>query len=311
MAPTMGVRRLARLCIVLIAAAIFVVALLSDRPLTVTVLTGVLLAGLVAMEILAPAGLAAPEPGPDPATAPSRRGGPPIVQENLASLGRLASGVAHEFGNPLTTISSIAQLMARRCRDDEFVRKHSESIIEHVNRLSRLSRLMVDLAFPGRPEISTFDLGDALADTIRMARLDQRVGEVDIDLDLPPEGLRIRSDRGAVHLILLNLLLNAADALEGSGRVTVSARVGDLGTEIRVADDGPGIPRPIQGQVFSPFFSTKEPGRGTGLGLSISCRLARAAGGELNIESSGEEGTCFLLALGEPEEAVELPDPRD
>jgi signal transduction histidine kinase len=250
-----------------------------------------------------------PEPGPAP--EPARRVGPPIVQENLASLGRLASGVAHEFGNPLTTISSIAQLIARRRKDDEFVRKHAESITEHVRRLSRLSRLLVDLAFPGRPEISTFDLGDALGDTVRMASLDQRVREIEIDLDVPEAGLKIRSDRGAIHLIVLNLLLNAADALEGAGRVTISARLGELGTEIRVTDDGPGIPQEIRSQIFSPFFSTKEPGRGTGLGLSISCRLARAAGGELNIESSDEEGTCFLLALGEPEEAVELSDPRD
>jgi two-component system NtrC family sensor kinase len=250
-------------------------------------------------------------PPSEPAASPSRpEGGSLVLQENLASLGRLASGVAHEFGNPLTTISSIAQLLARRRKGDDFVRQQAESIRAHVQRLSRLSRLLVDLAFPGRPEITAFDLGTVLSDTTRMARLDSRVRGVEIDLELPPDGIRVRADRGAVHLIVLNLLFNAADAMDGEGRLTISVDDGELGTEIRVTDEGPGIPEEIRSQVFSPFFTTKEPGRGTGLGLSISCRLARATGGELYLERSGEDGTCFLLILGPPEDAIELPDPR-
>jgi len=245
-----------------------------------------------------------------PPPRPASGDGSLILQENLVSLGRIASGVAHEFGNPLTTISSIAELLARRRKDDEFVRQHAESIGGHVRRLSRLSRLLVDLAFPGRPEITTFDLGSVLADTVRMARLDSRVRDVEIEIELPPAGIRVRADRGAVHLIVLNLLFNAADAMGEGGRVTISVDDGDLGTEVRVTDIGPGIPQKIRSQVFSPFFTTKEPGRGTGLGLSISCRLARATGGELYLEKSDEDGTCFLLILGPPEDAVELPDPR-
>jgi len=249
-------------------------------------------------------------PAPAPMPAMPSPDGALMIQENLASLGRLASGVAHEFGNPLTTISSISQLLARRRKDDDFVRQQAETIGEHVHRLSRLSRLLVDLAFPGRPEISTFDLGDVLADTVRTARLDSRVRGIEIDVEVPPEGIRVRADRGAVHLIVLNLLFNAADAMEEDGRVTLSVDDGDLGTEVRVTDVGPGIPEEIRSRVFSPFFTTKEPGRGTGLGLSISCRLARATGGELYLERTSEDGTCFLLILGPPEDAVELPDPR-
>jgi signal transduction histidine kinase len=227
-----------------------------------------------------------------------------ILKENLTSLGRLASGVAHEFGNPLTTISSIAQLLRRRRKDDEFVTEQAGIIEAHVKRLSRVARQLVDLAFPKRPEITVFDVNRALDDTLLVARLDPRLKDVDLELDRAEGELRVTADEGGTHLVLLNLLFNAADAMEGSGALRISTRLSDLGVEVRVADTGPGIPEEIRSRVFAPFFTTKEAGAGTGLGLSISCRLARAMGGELNLVRSGPAGSCFLLLLNHAEEAA-------
>ncbi len=234
-----------------------------------------------------------------------------ILKENLTSLGRLASGLAHEFGNPLTTISSVAQLLRRRRRDDDFVREQAEVIEAHVKRLSRLNRQLVDLAFPRRPKMEVFDVHEALEDTVRLAWLDRRLRDVEIERDLAGGPLRVRADAGAFHLILLNLLFNAADAMEGKGKVTLETRIGDLGAEIRVRDTGPGVPEEIRSRIFAPFFTTKEPGAGTGIGLTVSCRLARAIGGELNLERSGERGSSFLLLLSLAEEADEVPPARD
>jgi len=225
-----------------------------------------------------------------------------ILKENLTSLGRLASGVAHEFGNPLTTISSVAQLLRRRRKDDEFVCEQAAVIQAHVARLSRISRLMVDLAFPRRPKISEFDVHATLTDTLQVARLDRRMKKVEVDLDVEEGPLVVRADEGAVNLILLNLLFNAADAMDGEGRITITTTLTDLGVELRISDTGPGIPEEIRSRVFAPFFTTKEAGSGTGLGLSISCRLARACGGELNLGRADGVGANFLLLLSLPEE---------
>jgi signal transduction histidine kinase len=223
-----------------------------------------------------------------------------LLRENLTSLGRLASGLAHEFGNPLTTISSTAQLLKRRS-DDEFVREKAEVIDGHVKRLSRLSRRLVDMAFPTRPKISVFDPHETIRDTLQVARLDRRLGKMEIEIAAEDPDLRVRADEGAFHIILLNLLFNASDAMGGDGRIVLTTRRSDLGAEIRVVDEGPGIPEEIRSRIFAPFFTTKETGEGTGIGLPISCRLARAAGGELNLERTGNGGTTFLLVLDTPE----------
>ncbi|MEW6744316.1 MAG: HAMP domain-containing sensor histidine kinase [Planctomycetota bacterium] len=295
----------------------FAVALLGGllaRPLWENALLAGVTLGLTAMALIRAAKPSPPSPAPQSPPSFPRAGDDfeaMLLQENLTSLGRLAGGVAHELGNPLNTISSIAQLLRRRRKDDAFVREQAATIEAHVARLSRLSRILVDLAFPKKPKMAVFDVRKTLEETLRVARLDQRLKNAEARVDTPSELLRVEADEGAVHLILLNLLFNAADAVaDKEGHITIAARRGDLGVEVRVIDNGPGIPKENRSRIFAPFFTTKEPGKGTGVGLTISCRLARAVGGELNLESSGPEGSCFLLCLSTPESDDEPPHPH-
>ncbi|MEN8150351.1 MAG: HAMP domain-containing sensor histidine kinase [Planctomycetota bacterium] len=271
-----------------------------DAMASALLLIGILVLVALVVSVLRPRP-APPPPAAEPDLHP--RLGEMILKENLTLLGRLASGVAHEFGNPLTTISSTAQLLRRRRAEDEFVTEKVRVIEAHVQRLSRLSRQLVDMAFPRRPEVTVFDPHPAIRDTLQVARLDRRLRNMEIDVATAEPDLRVRSDEGALHMILANLLFNAADAMGGEGTITVTTGRSELGAEIRVVDRGPGIPEEIRSRIFAPFFTTKEAGEGTGIGLPVSCRLARAVGGELNLERSDAGGSTFLLLLDTPEPA--------
>jgi signal transduction histidine kinase len=233
-----------------------------------------------------------------------------LRSERLATLGRIASGIAHEVGNPLGAISGYVELardrlaMAERRApgplaeaapqdevDDFLVRIGAE-----VARIDAIVRELLDLARPAEPALGEIDLAAPLDAALRLARVHSRFRGVEVALDLPPDLPRVIADERRLGQVFLNLLLNAGDAMAGAGRVSVRARAEDDRLVVRVEDSGPGIAPDDLPRVFEPFFTTKAAGRGTGLGLALSQGIVESFGGRLGA-ANGAGGAVFTLEL--------------
>jgi signal transduction histidine kinase len=232
-----------------------------------------------------------------------------VRAERLATAGRLASGVAHEVGNPLGAISGYAELArdrlaageAGRADTDDFLRR----IAAEAQRIDRLVRSLLDLARPAAPVIGAVDVGTPVDAALRLARIQARFRDVAVEVAIPAGLPRVSADEGRLAQVFLNLFLNAGDAMGGAGRVRVAARAREGRVEVEVRDTGPGIPPADLARVFEPFFSTKPAGEGTGLGLAISQGIVESLGGELtaaNAEGGGAVLTVALRAAGAGEQ---------
>jgi signal transduction histidine kinase len=217
--------------------------------------------------------------------------------EKYAALAQLALGAAHEINNPLLGILSHLELELNVTTDPE-QRKEIEQCVTGAKRISSTLRGLVNYARPGPLVLSKIGLYPLVADTIAFIEhqpmLRGKVLRNDVPRDLP----HIRADANQLSQVLMNLLLNAAEATGEGGAITVSASkltyVEML--EVRVTDTGAGIPPDILAHIFEPFFTTKR-GRGTGLGLSISQAYVRSHNGEIRVDSVVNHGTTVTLTL--------------
>ncbi|NOX38650.1 MAG: HAMP domain-containing protein [Calditrichaeota bacterium] len=228
-----------------------------------------------------------------------------LHQEKMASLGLMAAGIAHEIGNPLTSISSVIQLMKRRLKDPRN-QQEMEAILENINRISRIVRELVDFSRPTSEELQPTDVNRVIQSAVGIMRYDQRAKHitfhVDLDPSLPP--LTLVADQ--LQQVLINILVNALDAMETRGQdLYVRSRRQDRQVIIEVEDTGIGIPEDALSKIFEPFYTTKEVGRGTGLGLTVSYGIIRKFKGDIQVESKVGKGTTFRIILPiEPEEVA-------
>jgi signal transduction histidine kinase len=221
--------------------------------------------------------------------------------ERLATAGRLASGIAHEVGNPLGAITGYAELArdrlaageAARAETDDFLRR----IADEAQRIDRIVRGLLDLARPAAPVVGVVDVAVPIEAALRLARVQARFRSVEVEVAIPPALPAVSADEARLAQVFLNLLLNAADAMAGAGRVRVAARARDGRVEVEVRDDGPGIPAADLARVFEPFYSTKPAGEGTGLGLAISQGIVESLGGELTAANADGGGAVLTVAL--------------
>jgi signal transduction histidine kinase len=221
-----------------------------------------------------------------------------IRTEKLATVGRLAAGLAHEVGNPLGAITGYVELARRRLPPEPHpeLADALERIDSAASRIDRTVRDLLDFARPSVAELVPVDLGAALDGALRLARVQGRFKHVDVSVSLAPGLRRVVADEHHLAQVLLNLLLNAGDAMGGEGRVQVSAVNGGGGEVlVEIADDGPGIAPEDLPRIFDPFFTTKEPGAGTGLGLAICHRLMESFGGEIAVKAGQGRGATFTL----------------
>jgi two-component system NtrC family sensor kinase len=230
--------------------------------------------------------------------------------ERLATVGRLSSGIAHEVGNPLGAIVGYADLAQARLREDpDRAAEYVARISAEAGRIDAIVRGLLDFARPSVPVLVDVDVRTALDAAVRLARVQPRFREVAVEVALDAASLRVIADERQLTQVFLNLLLNAADAMQGSGRVTVSARArageGTPRVEIEVADTGPGFAPDHLSRVFEPFFTTKEPGQGTGLGLSVCHGIVASFGGRLSAANApgGGAALCIELRASAPERA--------
>jgi two-component system NtrC family sensor kinase len=256
-----------------------------------------------------------------------------VRAEKMASVGRLAAGVAHEIGNPLGAINGYTHIVRRRLRatglEDEL-----DAIERETARIDRIVRGLLDYARPRRATPESIDIEQCVERVVTMLRDQGVLKQVQVQTDVAPGVPGLSGDRHELEQALVNLLLNAVDAMNGSGAVTIAAR-GDSLVSLRddatprkgdppsvlverdrnprvrawlhrvgeprriltvtVADSGPGVPPEDAERIFDPFFTTKPPGKGTGLGLAIVARIVDNLGGVVWVRPAREGGAAFVI----------------
>jgi PAS domain S-box-containing protein len=218
-------------------------------------------------------------------------------QAALARVGQMAAVLAHEVRNPLAGIRGAMQVLMGRRKPDDPERTVMQEILTRTESLNELINDLLLFARPRPPRIAEIELAPVVQDVFATVRQDP-AGQ---GLEFVAEGpsLVVRADADLTRATVLNLVLNAAQALQGSGRITVATAVAPGGmVQLQVRDTGPGIPDEIREQIFEPFFTTKA--RGGGLGLPIAQRTVELHGGTLAVTCPPEGGTVFTLTLPGP-----------
>ena len=227
-----------------------------------------------------------------------------IHSEKLASIGLLAAGVAHEVGNPLSAISGYAQILEAGISSEEERREYLEAIVNQTGRIQKILKELLDYSRPSKGVAELFDLGEALPRTMGMIESQRVFRDIEVSFDLD-EGHRphlVVMDRDHLAQITIIIAMNAAQAMNGEGRFSVSLRKSPGWVQICLTDTGPGIPPKIVDRLFDPFFTTKNPGEGTGLGLSICQRLVDSYQGRISVKSQPGQGAAFIISLPEASE---------
>ncbi|HEV3261510.1 MAG TPA: ATP-binding protein [Gemmataceae bacterium] len=217
--------------------------------------------------------------------------------EQLAAVGQMAAGMAHELRNPLMSMKLLVQAAAERSPSAVLDHHDLAVLEEEITRLERLVQTLLDFARPPQLEKQTFDARGLLEQTAGLVSGRAQQQGVRIECALPREPVVVQADVGQLRQVLLNLLLNALDALPNGGTVWLQMAAAGPGRwlTLRVADTGPGLPAGLAQRIFEPFLSTKE--TGIGLGLSICKRIIEAHGGEVVASDRPEGGALFTVRL--------------
>ncbi len=235
--------------------------------------------------------------------------------EKLASLGRLAAGVAHEINNPLTGVLTFAHLMKEKPNMDDQDLQDLDLIIHETTRAAEIVRGLLDFSRERASIKEPLNLNEVIARTIRLIRNQKLFERIAIDEDLANDLPDIEGDMNQLQQVLLNLSLNACEAMPTGGTLTLRTRSQQRGVMVILEDTGGGIDPEHLERVFDPFFTTKPVGKGTGLGLSVSYGIVQQHGGTIEVDSELGRGTTFTLvfpALGqEPVAATADSVPRE
>lgn len=223
-----------------------------------------------------------------------------VRADKLSATGLLAAGVAHEVNTPLAVISSYAQLLATRFSEDTAESRMLGKVTEQTFRASEIVNSLLDFSRVSGAVMEPCDINRCARDTLELLAPQLRQAGVAVVRKLDATA-RVRANRGQLQQVLLNLFLNAKDAMPRGGTLAVSTRTAaDAGggrVEVLVSDTGTGIPPEVRDRIFDPFFTTKGARQGTGLGLAISYGIVREHGGAISVDSASGEGTQFTVSL--------------
>ncbi len=218
-------------------------------------------------------------------------------QEKQALLDTLVGGIAHELNNKLTPVRGFAELLTTEV--GPHARGYLETITQSVSEAAEIISQLLQLAKPAVPALHAVDAADVVRQTLRMLRFQLRETKCQLHLTLPAGPLWVFADTGQLKQVVLNLVLNALQAMDGRTGNLLSIEVRGPDDEIClvVEDNGPGIAPEIIGRIFDPFFTTKSAARGTGLGLSICSGIIRQFAGQIRVESQPGAGARFTVTL--------------
>ncbi len=217
-----------------------------------------------------------------------------IQSEKLAGIGILASGVAHEINNPLTGIIGMAEILL-----EEESAENKDYVKDVMNCAQRIGEIVKGLKSYSRAaregEHSLVDLNEVLEESLKMVRLALKKSPVEVIKKFEPIE-KIQANMGEIQQVFTNLITNAFQAVDGKGgELVLSTRSFKSSVEVKVSDNGQGIPQKYLKQIFDPFFTTKKPGEGTGLGLNIVYRIVTKYDGTIDVESKEQMGTTFTI----------------
>ena len=209
-----------------------------------------------------------------------------VHSERLASIGRLAAGVAHEIGNPVTGIACLAQNLREEREGDDELEEISSQILDQTKRISRIVQSLMNFAHAGQQQRAEYpvSLAEVAQDAIGLLSLNRNSTEVQFFNLCDPEHLA-KGDPQRLAQVLINLLSNARDASPAGGAIRVRSEVEEQSVVLIVEDEGTGIPQAIMDRLFEPFFTTKDPGKGTGLGLALVYSIVEEHYGQISIDS--------------------------
>ncbi|MGO9612241.1 MAG: ATP-binding protein [Dissulfurispiraceae bacterium] len=214
--------------------------------------------------------------------------------EKLASIGRLAAGIAHEIGNPLTSIFSFVQIL-REVEEDDFKKDSLQTIYFHINRISEILKQMSGFTKMPIGEPKTCQINDIIETSINLIQYDKKAKDISIVKEFSPFLPELLIDCNQLSQIFVNLILNAFDAMPAGGTLSVKSFVREGDIVIQFEDTGSGIPKENLIKIFDPFYTTKE--KGTGLGLAVSYSIVKKMNGSLTVESEPSKGSIFTITI--------------
>jgi signal transduction histidine kinase len=231
------------------------------------------------------------------------------LRDRLASLGEMAAGIAHELKNPLAGIEVMAGLLRRQVSDSKDAQSLLADILSEAKLANAIVVEMLEFVRPVRLQVERTDLGEVIQQSVTMAESKVKRGEVAVVTNVEPGLPMIESDHHQLSQVFTNLVANAFEAMNGRGRIMISAITTTIEADpafagihpptpavlIEVADDGPGIPGDLTDRIFNPFFTTKV--TGTGLGLAIVRKIVDAHDGRIDVSSTPDTGTRFRVTL--------------
>jgi signal transduction histidine kinase len=232
------------------------------------------------------------------------------LRDRLAALGEMAAAMAHEIKNPLAGIEVMAGLLRRQLPDKRDAQSLVNDIINEAKMANSIVQEMLEFVRPVRLQLDRASMLEALNSAVTMADGKAKRGDIRVEVDVPQELPKIQGDKHQLTQVFANLLINAYEALGGSGTVALTARLLEPGEEgallpdglhpvttlvVDVVDDGPGVPQDLTDKIFNPFFTTKA--QGSGLGLAIVRKIVDAHEGRIDMRSHAGRGTAFRVTL--------------
>lgn len=219
--------------------------------------------------------------------------------KRLVALGKLSTGIAHEIRNPLSSIRGLAQFVFNSFSKIDERKEDLNTIIQEVDRLNKLVVQVLDFAKLKKPNLTRFSLNDLIRNIAELFKLEIKDKQIKFNLELSPDISQIQADEDQVRQILMNVIINAIQAIPKKGEIKIKTEKallnGEPAMKLIIEDSGIGIPEKDFTQIFDPFFSTKE--KGSGLGLSIVYKLIEAHQGVIKVESKERKGTKFIIFL--------------
>jgi two-component system NtrC family sensor kinase len=222
-----------------------------------------------------------------------------IQSEKLASLGKLAAGIAHEINNPLGGILIYSHLLLEDLDENSPHYENLKKIVKETSRCKDIVKGLLEFARPREPEMSLIDINDTVERSLSIMAGQALFQNIKIKKSFASDLPKIVADSAQLQQVFMNIIINAAEAMDGNGILTLSTSLNGGGTfiEVKFSDTGHGIKEEDKKRLFEPFFSTKEVGKGTGLGLAISYSIIQKHKGKIEVQRQSEKGSTFIVQL--------------